>query len=180
MAYYVYLKKDCSNQSLENLFKVAEYFQENSNEILYNNNCLYPRLKDTSKRGNAALLELSQKMGKKYSLDSLNSFVKLTRRNEYLYHDKYLQLNKIDKINDVLPKNYEETVYVGKEPYKFELVEDRQEDNLKLIKDIIKDENYNLIQLHELIKFLLDLMLNIKNKKDEEIEQGLGFSVKTN
>jgi len=181
MTFYLYLKNGCCNSTLEKLFEVAQYFKENEENILYNSKCLYPRLKETKKRGNAALNEIFDNIkNDKIKLEDLNNYVKLTRRNENLFMGDYMQLTKIDKVKEIIGDDLEESVYCGNEPYKYELVkEEKIEDRMNLIKDIIKDENYNFKELHDLSKYILDLMLDIQNNfiKDFKNDEGLPFTV---
>ena len=158
MSYFVYLKKDKQHEQFQKIHKVALYFRDHAHEILYNNRCIYPRLKSSDMRGNKAMWELKRHMGEEYDILDLNNFIKLTRRNEFLVTDDYLQLGKVDKVKEILT-DYEEDVYVGEEPFvKILVTEEKIEDRLDLIKEIIHDEGYEIKELKELISYILTLI----------------------
>lgn len=157
MSYFVYLKDNKKNEKLEKLFKIAGYFK-NNDDILFDNRTIYPRFKNTEKRGNRALLEIFENM-EDTDLEDLNHYVRIARRNDLLFMGNYLQLSNI-KYLKLLFKDDEDSVYMGEEPYNTPTIniEEEREDRLEIIKDIIKDEQYDKEELKELMLHILSLI----------------------
>lgn len=103
-------------------------------------------------------MEIFEKM-ENTELKDLNDYVKIARRNDLIFMGKYFQLSNIKNLKDVLG-DCEDSVYIGEEPYNVPciVIEEEKEDRLDLIKDIIRDEEYDKDELKDLMLHILELI----------------------
>jgi hypothetical protein len=157
MSNFVYLLENQKHHQLERLIKIGLFFKNNE-DILFDKRTLYPRLKDSSKRGIKAMMEIFDTVKDQFNLKDFNDYIKVARRNEMVCMDNHIQIADVSNLKKILI-DYENKVYIGSRPFVPKIkVEEAIEDRLEIIKDIIRDEKYETKELKQLLEYIVKLI----------------------